>query len=108
MLNWLPVATQKSLILVAAFFLAGRSAADGGYSVTKKIPIPGQGSFNYLTVDEAARRLYVSHGTHCWQHSQNTRGAWSGDRARVWPRFCQQRTGCHCDDLRLEDAKADR
>ena len=35
----------------------------GGYSVTKKIPISGQGSFDYLTVDEAGRRLYVSHGT---------------------------------------------
>ena len=34
-----------------------------GYSVTKKIPISGQGSFDYLTVDEAGRRLYVSHGT---------------------------------------------
>lgn len=39
------------------------AAADGGYSVIKKIPIPGQGSFDYLTVDEGARRLYVSHGT---------------------------------------------
>jgi DNA-binding beta-propeller fold protein YncE len=38
-------------------------AADGGYSVIKKIPIPGTGSWDYLTVDEAARRLYVSHGT---------------------------------------------
>lgn len=36
-------------------------AAD--YTVTKKIPIPGQGSWDYMTVDEAARRLYVSHGT---------------------------------------------
>ena len=63
MLNWLPVAPQKFLILIAAFFLIGVSAADGGYSVTKRIPIPGQGSFDYLTVDEAARRLYVSHGT---------------------------------------------
>jgi YVTN family beta-propeller protein len=33
-----------------------------GYSIMKKVPIPGQGSFDYLTVDEAARRLYVSHG----------------------------------------------
>ena len=33
------------------------------YSVTKKIPIAGQGSWDYLTVDESARRLYVSHGT---------------------------------------------
>ena len=34
-----------------------------GYSVIKKIPIPGQGSWDYLSVDEGARRLYVSHGT---------------------------------------------
>jgi DNA-binding beta-propeller fold protein YncE len=37
--------------------------ASGGYSVVKKIPIAGTGSWDYLTVDEAARRLYVSHGT---------------------------------------------
>ena len=35
----------------------------GGYSVIKKIPIPGQGNWDYLIVDQAARRLYVSHGT---------------------------------------------
>ena len=29
----------------------------------KKIPIPGQGSWDYLTIDDSARRLYVSHGT---------------------------------------------
>ena len=34
-----------------------------GYSVTKKIAIPGQGSWDYLIVDEGARRLYVSHAT---------------------------------------------
>jgi DNA-binding beta-propeller fold protein YncE len=38
-------------------------APSGGYSVLKKIPIAGSGSWDYLTVDEAARRLYVSHGT---------------------------------------------
>lgn len=38
-------------------------AGSGGYSVTKKISIPGSGSWDYLSVDEAARRLYVSHGT---------------------------------------------
>jgi YVTN family beta-propeller protein len=37
-------------------------AADG-FSVVKKISIPGNGSFDYLTVDADARRLYVSHGT---------------------------------------------
>src|SRR6202167_1625434 len=39
------------------------SATDSSYSVIKKIPIPGQGSWDYLTIDEGARRLYVSHGT---------------------------------------------
>ncbi len=34
-----------------------------GYHVVKKIPVPGTGSWDYLTVDEAARRLYVSHET---------------------------------------------
>ena len=33
------------------------------HQIVKKIPIPGQGSWDYLTVDESARRLYVSHGT---------------------------------------------
>ena len=43
--------------------LAAPAPSDGGYSVTKKIPIPGQGSWDYVTVDEGARRVYVSHGT---------------------------------------------
>jgi DNA-binding beta-propeller fold protein YncE len=38
-------------------------AAAKDFAVTKKIPVPGQGSWDYLTVDDGARRLYVSHGT---------------------------------------------
>src|ERR1051326_6625019 len=34
-----------------------------GYRVVQKISIPGQGGWDYLTLDEDARRLYVSHGT---------------------------------------------
>jgi len=49
------------LTLSCASFSA--PAPSTGYSVLKKIPIPGQGSWDYLTVDETARRLYVSHGT---------------------------------------------
>jgi hypothetical protein len=33
------------------------------YHVVRKTPVPGTGSWDYLTVDEGARRLYVSHGT---------------------------------------------
>jgi YVTN family beta-propeller protein len=50
--------------LLLCFVVPGSSAPPpGGDSVTKKIPIPGQGSWDYLTVDAAARRLYISHGT---------------------------------------------
>jgi YVTN family beta-propeller protein len=52
------------IILPISLVLMGAGAPSlGGYSVTKKIPIAGQGSFDYLTVDDAGRRLYVSHGT---------------------------------------------
>ena len=47
----------------ALVFVMGALASDGNYSLIRKIPIPGQGSWDYLTVDEGARRLYVSHGT---------------------------------------------
>ena len=48
--------------MLVAFTLSSAWAADS-YQITKKIPIPGQGSWDYLAVDEGARRLYVSHGT---------------------------------------------
>src|SRR6202040_1163078 len=49
------------LILLIAF--STFAFADGNNRIIKKIPIPGQGGWDYLTVDESARRLYVSHGT---------------------------------------------
>ena len=48
------------LFLSCALFAA---PASGGYSVIKKSSIPGTGSWASLIVDEASRRLYVSHGT---------------------------------------------
>jgi DNA-binding beta-propeller fold protein YncE len=49
-------------IACASFLLIG-AAGNSDYQILKKIPIPGQGSWDYLSVDESARRLYVSHGT---------------------------------------------
>jgi YVTN family beta-propeller protein len=43
--------------------LAASAQTAGGYHVIKRIPISGEGGWDYLTVDESARRLYVSHGT---------------------------------------------
>lgn len=34
-----------------------------GYKVVTRYPVPGNGGFDYLMIDSAARRLYVSHGT---------------------------------------------
>ena len=42
---------------------AGLRAADAPYTKLAEIHIGGAGSFDYLTVDPAAKRLYVSHGT---------------------------------------------
>ena len=53
---------KYAVSILLAFAISSVRAADN-YQITKKIPIPGQGSWDYLTVDEGARRLYVSHGT---------------------------------------------
>src|SRR5882724_13022399 len=50
------------LILSLGLFVAPSLGTDS-YQITKKIPVPGQGGWDYLKVDESARRLYVSHGT---------------------------------------------
>ena len=39
------------------------SAPPAGYQMIKKIPVGGEGGWDYLTMDSAARRLYVSHAT---------------------------------------------
>jgi YVTN family beta-propeller protein len=48
----------------SALLLSSTVAAATGYHVIKEIKIGGEGSWDYLTVDSAARRLYVSHATH--------------------------------------------
>jgi len=67
MFTCLVLANRKFSMAITTFALAlaitVSAGANGGYSVTKKIPIPGSGSWDYLTVEAVARRLYVSHGT---------------------------------------------
>jgi DNA-binding beta-propeller fold protein YncE len=48
--------------VVLCFLLSMSVLAEDSYHLLKKIPIPGQGGFDYLAVDEGTRRLYVSHG----------------------------------------------
>ncbi|HYV28319.1 MAG TPA: YncE family protein [Candidatus Eisenbacteria bacterium] len=54
--------TKRSL-LFALTFLAAAAHSAPAYKFLKEIPIGGEGGWDYLTVDEAGRRLYVSHGT---------------------------------------------
>jgi YVTN family beta-propeller protein len=51
------------ILVLSCALVAAPAWAEGGYSVVKKISVSGRGGWDYLTVDEAARRLYVSHGT---------------------------------------------
>lgn len=53
----------SAVLTLSVLSLAAAAPPAGEYSVKKKIPIAGQGSWDYLIVDDGARRLYVSHGT---------------------------------------------
>ena len=51
-------------LTLAALFAIGAFAAPTGWKIIKEIKIGGEGGWDYLTMDSAARRLYVSHNTH--------------------------------------------
>ena len=49
---------------VAILILAFATWQGGtGYHLETRYPVPGNGGFDYVTIDSAARRLYLSHGT---------------------------------------------
>jgi YVTN family beta-propeller protein len=54
--------TATTILCLAT--MTGLHGQDGPYHAGKEIPIGGEGGWDYLTVDSAAHRLYVSHGTH--------------------------------------------
>ena len=53
--------TIRDLAMFSA--LACVASAVGSYHVIKRIPIPGDTGWDYITADSAGRRLYVPHGT---------------------------------------------
>jgi DNA-binding beta-propeller fold protein YncE len=53
--------TLTTLLLIVLG--TGAQAAGPGYHLLKTVPVPGNGGWDYVTVDDAARRVYVSHGT---------------------------------------------
>jgi YVTN family beta-propeller protein len=56
-LKWLAACSVVALVSAAAF------AAAVNYQLLKKVPLPGAGGWDYISVDDAARRIYISHAT---------------------------------------------
>ncbi len=55
----------KTFLLFCSLLVSTISYAAGpGYHVIKKLQLGGEGGWDYLTVDSAARRLYISRSTH--------------------------------------------
>ena len=55
---------MRTTALLLALILCTAVFAAPSYHVIKKIPLGGEGGWDYLTVDSAANRLYISRGTH--------------------------------------------
>lgn len=53
-----------SVMAVSTIMAAGYRSASPGYHVAKKVVLGGEGGWDYLTCDSAARRIYISHSTH--------------------------------------------
>lgn len=62
MLFWACVLTFAFLILSPTVFHA--APQDSGYRVLKTITLGGEGGWDYVTVDSAARRVYIPRSTH--------------------------------------------
>ncbi|HUI44552.1 MAG TPA: YncE family protein [Nitrospirota bacterium] len=55
---------MKSLIVTFLLLISVTAQAAPVYHVIKKLPVGGEGGWDYLTVDSAAHRLYISRSTH--------------------------------------------
>ena len=59
------LALAALLVCVASHSLsAAPSPGPSGYKVIKTVPLGGEGGWDYVYVDSAARRVYISRGTH--------------------------------------------
>jgi DNA-binding beta-propeller fold protein YncE len=52
-----------ALLVLTTAVIAAAQPAPGNYRFARPLPIGGEGGWDYLTVDSAAHRLYVSHAT---------------------------------------------
>jgi DNA-binding beta-propeller fold protein YncE len=54
---------MRNMIFVGLFSAALLLEGATGYKVEARYPVPGTGGWDYVTVDSAARRVYISHAT---------------------------------------------
>src|SRR5262245_2156325 len=54
----------STLLVLCLSTIVMATPAAGAYRLLQTIPIPGDNGWDHPTVDSAARRLYVTHGTH--------------------------------------------
>lgn len=52
-----------SCLMLAGFSMSFSQVSQSKYTISNKIHLEGDGGWDYLSVDESASRLYISHGT---------------------------------------------
>jgi DNA-binding beta-propeller fold protein YncE len=52
-----------SCLILAGFSMSFSQVSPSKYTITNKIHLEGDGGWDYLSVDDSASRLYISHGT---------------------------------------------
>jgi YVTN family beta-propeller protein len=50
-------------VILGVTAVAALAAPPSGYHVIKRVTVPGTGGWDYVTVDEAGRRVYIAHAT---------------------------------------------
>lgn len=55
---------MRTLLASILLFLSATAYAGSGYHVMNKLPVGGEGGWDYLIIDSSSHRLYISRGTH--------------------------------------------
>ncbi len=70
--RWLRSAGQWILLAIAAPLIVSAAPQGSTYKIVRRIPVGGEGGWDYIKVDPDARRLYVSRSTHMMVVDENS------------------------------------
>src|SRR5215831_17817875 len=59
----MPTIKDARLFILIFIALVSRSANAQNYVLDKKIPVPGDGGYDYVAIDQVNNHLFASHGT---------------------------------------------